>query len=58
MVMIGQEVAFSFGFKNNTAKEGHFGREKVSAGDATAEGLCRLGWCSGARAWNILGWGT
>jgi hypothetical protein len=41
--MIGQEEAFSFGFKDNTAKERHFGREKVSDRDATAEGLCRLG---------------
>lgn len=29
MVMIGQEVTFSFGFKDNTAKEGHFGRDKL-----------------------------
>jgi hypothetical protein len=41
MVRIGQEVAFSFGFKDNTANEGHFGREKVSDRDATAEGLWR-----------------
>jgi hypothetical protein len=29
MVMIGQEVTFSFGFKDSTAKEGQFGRDKV-----------------------------
>ena len=28
-MMMGQEVTFSFGFKDSTAKEGHFGRDKV-----------------------------
>jgi len=29
IVTVGQKVTFSFGFKDNTAKEGHFGSDQV-----------------------------
>ena len=39
--MVGQKVTLSFGFKDNTAKEGHFGRDEVTQMQRRA--LCRLG---------------
>ena len=48
MAMIGQGMALSFGFKDNTAREGHFGRDQVKRPRCNGRGSLQV---------DVAGWG-